>query len=910
MFTENGMTYTKTDAWERAQVTVTLPSNGNRIRVYAALRSNAIGTVVLDAMQLEQGEAAGQYNLLQNPGLTRLTSAGAVADWTMSGNVGYEASAISGNSIWMEGTPSSQNSAYQTVQMAGSAGDTLVFGGTARGSASANCNNEEENNRRFGIEVQLYNGSILKQTEYALYNAFAVGTEQGISSSVKATTAFTSVRYKLIYNYEINDVLFDNLYLYKDAYGTSYKYDAEGRLIRAENDNGDVIDYTYTGVDLTKISYKKDAVEYDNVTYAYDSNHNLLTETTKNGIKTTYNYPTNHKGYPTSVVVTDADGSLQSRVDYAYTNNYNYLLKSTDAEGHVTQYTYNQYLGITTAVTDPNGNTTSYTYNAQNDALQSVSATVGSTAVSNSYTYNTQQLLSSVSHNGFSYGFTYDQFGRISTTSVAGQTLGAYAYNTDGTLASMTYGNGTVHSYAYDELDRLSSESYNGTTAFTYHYNATGQLGRHEDYENNVTWLYGYDLVGRLTDVQGSNNTRLEYSYDDHNNIQSYSAKVDNTVISSATYAYTDEGLLTTAELSATYGDYSYDYDSLNRLTAFSHDVNSDVVGTEYTYKAGTGSNTTGVVSNVEYRYDGYDFGPHNDYSYTYDANGNITSITDGSKYSTFTYDSLNQLTRENNAYTNKTVVYTYDNGGNILNKKYYAYTTSSSLGTLQDTVTYTYNSTWKDKLVAYDRQSITYDAIGNPLSYDGYTFTWQKGRQLATATGNGNTISYKYGADGLRASKTVNGVTTEYTYASGLLVQQTNGTNTLKFMYTADGVPRAVDYNGTDYYYLYNLQGDVISIYDRGGNTMVNYTYDSWGKLLSVTGRVTDDINYPATLGTANPFRYRTYYYDTETGYYYLQSRYYNPEIGRFLNADGYISTGQGILSYNMFAYCENNPV
>ena len=102
----------------------------------------------------------------------------------------------------------------------------------------------------------------------------------------------------------------------------------------------------------------------------------------------------------------------------------------------------------------------------------------------------------------------------------------------------------------------------------------------------------------------------------------------------------------------------------------------------------------------------------------------------------------------------------------------------------------------------------------------------------------------------------------------------------------------------------FYNVQGDVLGLFDDALNVVVEYTYDSWGNILSVTG------SKAATVGKANPFRYRGYYYDEESGLYYLQSRYYDPATGRFLNADGYVSTGQGILSSNMYAYCENNPV
>ena len=112
------------------------------------------------------------------------------------------------------------------------------------------------------------------------------------------------------------------------------------------------------------------------------------------------------------------------------------------------------------------------------------------------------------------------------------------------------------------------------------------------------------------------------------------------------------------------------------------------------------------------------------------------------------------------------------------------------------------------------------------------------------------------------------------------------------------------MEYNGTKYAYVKNLQGDVIRIINANGVTVVEYNYDAWGNILSTTGSMA------STLGAANPFRYRGYYYDTESGWYYLNSRYYDPLVGRFLNADTYVSTGQGLSGYNMFAYCLNAPV
>ena len=146
------------------------------------------------------------------------------------------------------------------------------------------------------------------------------------------------------------------------------------------------------------------------------------------------------------------------------------------------------------------------------------------------------------------------------------------------------------------------------------------------------------------------------------------------------------------------------------------------------------------------------------------------------------------------------------------------------------------------------------------------------------------------------------------YIYAGGMLLRETitsgSTTRTLDFRYDNVGYPYALIYNNgsttATYYYITNLQGDVMYLVDSNGNQVAAYTYDPYGKILSATG----------TMAEINPLRYRGYYYDSETGLYYLQSRYYDPNTCRFINADSYASTGQGLMGYNMFAYCANNPV
>ena len=136
------------------------------------------------------------------------------------------------------------------------------------------------------------------------------------------------------------------------------------------------------------------------------------------------------------------------------------------------------------------------------------------------------------------------------------------------------------------------------------------------------------------------------------------------------------------------------------------------------------------------------------------------------------------------------------------------------------------------------------------------------------------------------------------------MLIGLVKGTDTLRFSYDANGLIQAVNYDGTYYYYLRNGQGDVVKLIDSSGAAKVEYTYDSWGKPLSCTGALA------TSLGELNPFRYRGYVYDEETGFYYLKSRYYDPETCRFISADVLLSTGQEVVGNNSFVYCGNNPI
>ena len=138
----------------------------------------------------------------------------------------------------------------------------------------------------------------------------------------------------------------------------------------------------------------------------------------------------------------------------------------------------------------------------------------------------------------------------------------------------------------------------------------------------------------------------------------------------------------------------------------------------------------------------------------------------------------------------------------------------------------------------------------------------------------------------------------------NGTLLGQTKENDTIVFLYDEKANKYGFDYNGTKYYYIFNVQGDVIGILNQAGQKIVSYTYDAWGKVLSVDG------SEASTIGQINPIRYRGYYYDTETGFYYLQSRYYDPTTRRFLNIDDYVDPNKGIDGLNLFVYSKNNLI
>ena len=632
---------------------------------------------------------------------------------------------------------------------------------------------------------------------------------------------------------------------------------------------------------------------------------------------------------------------------------------SEDANGVRTQYGYDAGTAHLLSTTAANGTRQDYRYCTGSDRT---ALTYINGVASIRYTYDRAQL-SDLIRKGYlgSTGFwqhyllNYDAFGNMTRVQVCASseeqtgysspvTLASYTYEgnvNNGRLATMTYGNGDSVSYTYDAFDRQRTAAYNDGTTYHYDYSGDNDLARQyvTDGSGAVTeqYSYQYDSLGRLihsrqSTANGALIQSTQHMYDAANRMTSQSWQF-GTGLYRQQYSYTgvkadgttDSSVdgtisaITTTIPGQTNITSTYGYNTLRQLTSKTVKQGGTGVYTRsYTYAViaeDDGCNWMGTCLAST----AYTFGSSSrSFDYTYDAAGNIQTVTTGgtnvpaaAASKAYTYDAQGQLATETDGSVSR--AYAYDTVGNIRSVttdgaviKSFGYTNPSWPDLLTSV---TVGGTTKDILYEGQTQTSDVPSSGNPVTYyngKDYSFTWTKGRQLASATVDGKQVSYAYDMAGVRSSKQVGDTTYTYTTLSGKVMRQTWGdNNALEFVYDDGNQPFAVIYKHGQttelYYYVLNAQGDVIALLNANGTLAASYNYGAWGNCT-----VYDSSD--AAIGDLNPLRYRGYYYDAETGFYYLQSRYYDPAICRFINADGLFT--DGFIGANLFAYCANNPV
>ena len=649
-------------------------------------------------------------------------------------------------------------------------------------------------------------------------------------------------------------------------------------------------------------------------------------------------------GTPSSVAFSDIQDNKvfvletvakRIRTGMSYTADGRNVASVTDARKKTVSYTYDSENRLLTKMTDANNHSTQYHYEASTDRLTGVSATASGQTRDVSYTYDEGDRIKSIKHGGTTYAFEYDGFGNQTMVKAGDKTLESYGYApNNGPLITVAYGNGDTQEILYDKEERIRARRWNGesTDAVRYEYDDYGTLEKETDLVNGRIDKDQYDMTGRLvqsttleknTGAAGEPtvaNTHtvqsLEIGYDNYNRV--------NRLVQSLEGSKTKTGLVYGDASKAQRPGLSYGltvdgkqrqslaYDAMARCTKETVTLpGGQTRENRFTY--GTLRHLTDTDSLLSAMSNGTE-----SWSYEYDNVGNITKLTSGTKVITYQYDELNQLIRENNGVLGTTVLYTYDAGGNMTSRKTYAYTEGTPQ-TLQKNENLSYRTDgWKDQLVSWNGYRYVYDAGGNPTLLRGVPLTWGEGRRLKRVSLSWGTVDFAYDSDGKRVRKTSGGNITTYYYngnvLSGLVRKAskdagTTGTGTtVQFVYDTQGKPFMLRMNGkTDYFYLYNGLGDVTGLVDSSNQVVVRYQYNSWGKVTS-----TQDTS-GVSLATLNPFRYRKYVYDPETGLYCLGSRYYDPEVGRFVNADDtdvIFAKPQELGSKNLYAYCDNNPV
>ncbi len=669
---------------------------------------------------------------------------------------------------------------------------------------------------------------------------------------------------------------------------------------------------------------------YSSAEYTSDRNY-LSSQTDQSGNTTSYNYDS-VKGTLSSV--TNAAGNTTA---YSYNPNNDNLL-SVSAGGITNSYSYSN-----DRLTEINvNNATHYTFNYDKFG-RTVSTSVGngtSSQVLSALEYDEKSLLTKQTYGNGDYIF--------------------YAYDSLDRLAEKSYNDKNSNSVAKKQ----------------YLYGNDGNIAVTVDFASNSYTRYNYDLSGRTASIREYSGTDVssnvpisytEYKYADKTNYLTNVKHFSPLGTQNIAYNYgnINNGQMPDQVYSVSWNGVNKlenSFDVLSRLTT--RKVNG--LATNYTYKDIGENQTTTLVKSIETS--------GITHTYEYDALGNITSIYDGSRTTTYKYDDLNQLVRADNPYENKTHIYTYENG-NITADKVYPYTVGTSEpANLRYTVKYSYgNEKWADVLTgveklypqnsvstqsleqdntpeiatrllgenarSYDIKSrislsnnvsvlsdneyyaVTSDEIGNITSYKGSTYTWV-GRQLQSVSNEDYTSTFSYNSDGQRIGKTisVNGDSTynyEYYYNGDILsgyklvITDEEGqasTHIVTFMYDENGDTFGFNYNGNDYYYARNAQNDVVFITDSDNIGVVLYQYDAWGNITACA-----DVSDGGMVSIVNPYTYRGYFYEIETNSYFLKSRYYNPELCRFISADSVDVLDEeqdNVLENNLFAYCLNNPV
>ncbi len=688
----------------------------------------------------------------------------------------------------------------------------------------------------------------------------------------------------------------------EDGYSYKLQYDSYGRLEEALVNNNSLVTNTYvdsSGYPSTML-WTKEYANGDKIRYEYDDEDQLE-----------YVYYSNPTGGVTE----------KKRFEYKYDNLGRigeYLeYDSGGVNNYSERYVYNEHNQLE-CVIDSDGNTTTYIY-GDDGVLKGFDFEIAGDMVSYDYDRDEEEYYIGSPDTMSQYNEFYDE-----TT-----------ITTENAIIKRDY------DYEKSTIDRLYmiSTLSNNVPVFTQYFNYTGEslkISETHYYKSNneYSYSYVYDSIGNITQEvynhkylsQSETEITTTYEYDEMNQLIKES-RSDGSVCDTVTetcytkvYRYDYRGNITD------YLVYKYEEDQMEEITPLG-------------YRDNNGSSILSVYV------DGYTYiqvGETLDLSFDF-----RDAFTNQSVFAFYVCNTVNTSQAGYHLLECSAQASSYDLDFGIV----------ITVGTPpffvdampEEHFVYEYSNVWQDQLSKVyeaehttvsnyqltELQSFTYDDLGNPIEISNYDYYYNsdissnyeydsitleyEGRELTginyvDSTYDNVNIEYTYNDSGIRTSKTVNGDTTHYKLNGDYVIFETDGTYNMFILYDINNsvIGFSVQPGGTgnyiDYFYIKNLQGDITKIVDSNGNVMVEYLYDAWGNILE---EQYESSNNSAQIAQQyNRYFYRGYRLDRETNLYYLNSRYYSPQIRRFINADGLMGEQGNVLGHNMYAYCQNNPV
>lgn len=678
---------------------------------------------------------------------------------------------------------------------------------------------------------------------------------------------------------------------------TQFTYESTYNRIKTSTDPlNRVTTFTYDGNgNLTRIDQPQVNGQTPQISYEYDTRGRVIRETDPVGMKKKYSYDAG-TGDLTSIILNEDGYNLTTQMTYDTVGN---LWKIADPRGSTTTFIYNS-MRYLTQITDPLSYMTKNTYN-QDGYLTKIERQTGSSTTpwqTTNITYTLsgeEETITSPQGNVTTYQYNqlddlwkftdaenhttenqYDAVGRLYKVIDAKNNVSEeYAYTSNGLQKSIKDANGNITTYEYDNFDRLYKITYPDSSYESFTYNNAGNLTQKRNrkgqiikytYDNldrlisevlpgSVTTSYAYDLAGKFKDVTDSNGT-IHHDYDTAGRLSTVTYPGTRTV----SYEYDANSNQT----KLTYPDgyfITYSYDSLNRITTVMENGTKTVAAYTYdplsrrvklTYGNGTSENYTYEIDDdlisLKHQFSGTSTV---NMSYGYNKVGNRTSFTisdDNYLYKPLASSLSNYVSNNLNQYSSvNSVSYSYDNNGSL-----------TSDGT----------------------NSYAYDAKN----------------RLVSATAGTHTALYTYDPFDRRIKKTVDGVTTSYVYDGNQVIAEYNSSGQMLMRYVyGPGIdqPICMITGANAYYYHFDGLGSVVVLTNTSGNIVESYTYSPYG-----------EVSMPSSLG--NPYLYTGREYDKDIGIYYYRTRYYDQELGRFLQTDQI----RYVDSMNLYQYVTNSPV